>query len=198
MNSQAGTLTKIEEILASPKPESRDSYRKIIELSMVRMQQLTHVMLRDYPHLQRWEQTDDVFQTAVIKLYRSLKEVKPKSARQFFGLAALQIRRTLIDLIRHHLGPQADAANHESDFGNFDAIDHQVDNVVTLSQWTDLHEAVDQLPSDEREVFSLVWYASATQREAAKLLGVSDKTIQRRFCRARVLLAEVFNQDALG
>ncbi|PHR95020.1 MAG: RNA polymerase subunit sigma-70 [Blastopirellula sp.] len=198
MNSQAGTLTKIEEILTSKKPGSRDSYRKIIELSMVRMQQLTHDMLRGYPHLQRWEQTDDVFQTAVIKLYRSLKEVKPKSARQFFGLAALQIRRTLIDLVRYHLGPQADAANHESDFGHFDAVDHQTDSVITLSQWTDLHEAVDKLPADDREVFSLIWYASATKREAAKLIGVSEKTIQRRFCRARILLAEVFDQDTLG
>ena len=197
MNNQAGTLTTIDEILASAEPESRETYRKIIELSMIRMQQLTHNMLRGYPHLQRWEQTDDVFQTAVIKLHGSLNEVKPTSARQFFGLAALQIRRTLIDLVRHHLGPQADAANHES-CGSLDVIDDQASGPATLAQWTDLHEAVDNLPDNEREVFSLIWYASATQKEAAKLIGVSDKTVQRRFYRARVLLSGVLDQDALG
>ena len=71
-------------------------------------------MFRNYPHLRRWEQTDDVFQTAALKLHRSLAEVKPESVRQFFGLAATQIRRTLIDLARHHYGPEGSAANQES------------------------------------------------------------------------------------
>jgi hypothetical protein len=44
-------------------------------------------MLRNYPHLKRWEQTDDVFQRAALRLYRSLGEVQPASPREFFGLA---------------------------------------------------------------------------------------------------------------
>jgi len=41
--------------------------------------------------------------------------VAPESSRQFWNLAALQVRRELIDLAHHHLGPQGHGARHHSD-----------------------------------------------------------------------------------
>ena len=46
-------------------------------------------------------------------------------------------------------------------------------------------EAIDGLPEDEREVFDLVRIQGLTQAEAAEVLGVSAKTVQRRLNRAR-------------
>jgi hypothetical protein len=71
-------------------------------------------MLRNYPRLRRWEQTDDVFQTAALSLFRSLTKVKPKTTREFFGLAVTKFRHTLIDRARHHFGPHGQAAHHLS------------------------------------------------------------------------------------
>lgn len=71
-------------------------------------------MLGKYPNLRRWEQTDDVFQNAAIRLRRSLKKVNPDFPRNFFGLATVDIRRTLIDLCRHHFGPQGAAGKYQS------------------------------------------------------------------------------------
>ena len=51
-------------------------------------------------------------------------------------------------------------------------------------------EAIDGLPEDEREVFDLVRIQGLTQPEAAEVLGVSVKTVQRRLNRGLVLLAE--------
>ena len=51
-------------------------------------------------------------------------------------------------------------------------------------------EAIDDLPEDEREAFSLVRIQGLTQAEAAEVLGVSTKTVQRRLNRGLVLLAE--------
>ena len=51
-------------------------------------------------------------------------------------------------------------------------------------------EAIDGLPEDEREVFDLVRIQGLTQAEAAEVLGVSAKTVQRRLNRSLVLLAE--------
>ena len=62
-----------------------------------RLRQLTCAMLKDYPRLKRWEETDDVFQNASLRLYRALGKVRPASVREFFRLAAVQIRRELID-----------------------------------------------------------------------------------------------------
>src|SRR5437773_551380 len=44
-----------------------------------------------------------------------------------------------------------------------------------------LHRALQTLPAEEQEVFDLVWYQGLTHADAANLLGVATKTIQRRW-----------------
>ena len=51
-------------------------------------------------------------------------------------------------------------------------------------------EAIDKLPEDEREVFGLVRIQGMTHPEAAEVLGVSAKTVQRRLNRSLLLLAK--------
>jgi RNA polymerase sigma-70 factor (ECF subfamily) len=50
--------------------------------------------------------------------------------------------------------------------------------------------AIEGLPEDEREVFDLVGIQGLTHGEVAAVVGVSEKTVQRRLNRARLLLAE--------
>ena len=49
---------------------------------------------------------------------------------------------------------------------------------------------IDQLPDDDREVFSLVRIQGLAHVEAAEVLAVSVKTVQRRLNRASMLLSE--------
>jgi RNA polymerase sigma-70 factor (ECF subfamily) len=49
---------------------------------------------------------------------------------------------------------------------------------------------IESLPEDEREVFELVGIQGLTHAEAATVVGVSQKTVQRRLNEARLLLAE--------
>ena len=91
------------------------AYDEVLARASKRLLALTRKMLRNYPHVHRWEQTDDVFQQATLRLYRSLEDVKPESTASFLRLAATQIRRTLIDLARHHFGPEGPHARHHSD-----------------------------------------------------------------------------------
>ncbi|MCC9608125.1 sigma-70 family RNA polymerase sigma factor [Blastopirellula sp. JC732] len=192
MESTSATERQIDEILATASQRPAVAYEMVLARSLVRLQGLTKSMMQAYPQLARWEQTDDVFQEASIRLYRSLKAVKPQSARHFFNLANLQIRRTLIDLARKHLGPLSMAANHASNFALDELPDQgDIDAPVTLAQWAEFHEAVDKLPDELGETFSLIWYSDVTHVEAAKLLGVSQKTVQRRYLHARVLLADL-------
>lgn len=149
-------------------------------------------MLRDFSRLKRWEETDDVFQLAAMRLYQSLSEVKPNSPRDFFGLAATQIRRTLIDLSRHHYGPAGHAAHHYSAGGGHTADDDILrqqpahdGEPQSLEQWGRFHELVGTLPPPEREVFELLWYGGVSQAEAAAILAISVPTVQRRWYRAQ-------------
>ena len=50
--------------------------------------------------------------------------------------------------------------------------------------------AIEALPEEEREIFELARIQGLTHPEAAGLVGVSEKTVQRRLNRARLLLAE--------
>src|SRR5260370_23668059 len=67
-----------------------------------RLERLTRKMLQDFPGVKRYEQTDDVLQNAILRLLGALREVRPTSTREFFGLAGLQIRPELLDPAQHY------------------------------------------------------------------------------------------------
>lgn len=167
-----------------------------------RLLHLTRKMLHDVPRLRRWEETDDVFQSAVLRLWRSLEKVTPESLRHFFHLSAVQIRRTLIDLYRHYFGPQGPAAQQQSHPNDASplkdaAAGSSVDPLRCVA-WTEFHEQTGKLPDEEREVFDLLWYQGLTHESAAELLGISAKTVQRRFRNAKIALYETLGGSPPG
>jgi RNA polymerase sigma-70 factor (ECF subfamily) len=175
---------------------------ELLNCACDRLRRLTHQMLKNYPRVQRWEQTDDVLQNASLRLYRTLQEVTPATAKDFFRLAALNIRRELLDLAKHYYGPQGQGARHASIAGKPDQgkpapppaepLDrtHEPSRVAA---WSEFHRQVEALPDEEREVFDLLWYQELSQVEVAELLKVSERTIKRRWQSARLKL-----HDALG
>src|SRR5271169_3282825 len=82
-----------------------------------RLTRLTRKMLRDFPGVKRWEQTDDVLQNAALRLCRALGEVQPATVADFFRLAAAQIRRELLDLARRYSGARGLGVNYASRVG---------------------------------------------------------------------------------
>lgn len=157
---------------------------------------LTRKMLGRYPSVHRWEHTDDVYQRAALRLNRALREVSPRDTREFFGLAALQIRRELLNLAesyRRWVGPsgldQGEARDWSGGDGNgsLEPADH-AEGPEALAEWSDFHEAAGALPEKEREVFDLLWYQGLTQEEAAGILGVSERTVRARWHGARLAI----------
>jgi RNA polymerase sigma-70 factor (ECF subfamily) len=152
-----------------------------------RLERLARKMLRRFPSVQRWAQTDDVLQNALLRLLRALEQVRPGSVRDFFGLAAEQMRRELLDLARHFHGPQGAAAHHESGIlgdaarapaPDWSARDESPDEI---EKWSAFHQAVQFLPVQEREVVGLIFYHGWTQAAVAELFQVSVSTVQRRW-----------------
>src|SRR5262245_47400008 len=108
------TLQPLLDRLAAGDGKAADD---LIAHALERLRRLARKMLRDNPAVRRWEETDDVLQKSTMRLCRALKAVKPATVKAFLGLAATQIRRELIDLARHHYGPEGAAAHHASDPG---------------------------------------------------------------------------------
>jgi RNA polymerase sigma-70 factor (ECF subfamily) len=168
------------------------------------LQRLVRRMLGDYPGVRRWEDADDVGQNAALRLWKALEEVRPATARDFYRLAALQVRRELLDLARHYSGPHGLGANHDSVPHRDDASPRLPEPGTStldpgrLAQWTDFHRQVDELPAPLREVFDLLYYQDLPQAEAAALLEVSEPTLRRRWLEARLLLQEKMKSEPPG
>ncbi|HET6574115.1 MAG TPA: sigma-70 family RNA polymerase sigma factor [Fimbriiglobus sp.] len=187
-----GHTSELNDLLGRLRRGDPEARSRVVEHACERVRKLARKMLRAYPSVRRWSETDDVLQNALLRLHRALAEVRPESVRQFYGLAATQIRRELLDLAKHFHGTQGHGAHHHSDGGR--RAERQTDDPLepeTLEAWTRFHEQVDRLPDEEREVVQLLWYEGLRQPEAAVVLGVSLATLKRRWQAARLRLSEL-------
>jgi len=171
----------------------------LIRRAQRRLEKLARKMLKDFPRITRWVDTEDVLQNALMRLLRALETVEPENTRAFFGLGGELIRRELIDLTRHFLGPLGQGANYESVFGGtgddgpaFDPVDAR--SIEDLERWRVLHEEVARLPAEEREVFGLTFYHGWTQEKIAELFGRDARTVRRYWQSACSLLRERLGQ----
>src|SRR5262249_41196868 len=146
-------------------------------------------LYRSYPRLTRPPvnlETDELLGGVVAGLLTALRATRPPTVRRFFALANQHMRWQLNDLARRLDEQPAAAALAESGVA---APPSSTDSGLT-PDGRRVPGAIEGLPEDEREVFDLVGIQGLTHAEAAAVVGVSEKTVQRRLHRARLLLAE--------
>ena len=149
----------------------------------------TTLLFRNYPRLTKPPlnlQADELLSSVVERLLKAMRKVQPQTVRQFFGLANQHMRWELNDLARR-LDKEARLVElRESVVGApAESSGSQVSANTLL-----ILEAIEGLPDDEREVFDLVRIQGLSQPEAAEVLGVSEKTVQRRLVRCVTMLTE--------
>jgi RNA polymerase sigma-70 factor (ECF subfamily) len=160
-----------------------------------RLERLASRMLLGFPNVKRWADTGDVLQGAVLRLLRTLGNIRPASSRDFFNLSAVHIRRELLDLARHFGGPEGLGANHASPppgaagapLKEAPAVRDDPGEVET---WQRFHEATGRLPDREREVMEHVFYHGLTHAQIAAVLGVNERTVRRHWQSACLRLNE--------
>jgi RNA polymerase sigma-70 factor (ECF subfamily) len=182
----------VERMRAGDRPAREEMLRAV----HARLERLARKMLHRFPDVARWEETGDLLHNAVLRLLRALESVEPASERDFFGLAAEQMRRELLDLARRYRtrrvqGPSCVRDPQGSDSGR-SAPEPAAggDDADELERWCAFHEAVARLPAEQREVVGLVYYHGWTQAEAAEHLGMSKRTVQRHWAAAMLTLHE--------
>lgn len=186
----AGHTTKLNALLHLLEDGDTDAVRsELIEHSCQRLRLLAAKMLNRYPNVRRWEQTDDVFIEAATRLHNSLEKFRPESARHFYNLAAQKIRFVLIDMVRRHYGPLGFGENHDT--GEFEKTIEPKSPI----EWMILHEAINELPDEAREVFNLTLYDGLSQGEMSELLNISLRTVKRRLQSAKLLLFKALKDE---
>ncbi len=199
LDAQTTVLVQLLERMKRGDREARDD---LVRAFHARLELLGQKMLRNYPRVGRWVEANDVLQGSLLRLLRALESVQPESTRAFFGLAAEQIRRELLDLARHFYGPQGLGANHpsvgadpETSRPGIDPADRADDG--DLEQWCRFHEEVTRLPVEEREVVGLVYYHGWSQAQVAELFHVNVRTIRRWWESALVKLHRELKDEEL-
>ena len=134
--------------------------------------------------------SDEMLSAVVERLLKALRAVRPGTVRQFFALASQHMRWELNDLARRldqqpRLAslPESGIAAGREPTGGWDITPNALRMLTTI----------DGLPEEEREVFNLVRVQGLTYGEAADLLGVSAKTVQRRLNRGLLSLDEALD-----
>ena len=164
----------------------RDAADDLLRGVGARLEHLTRKMLHSFPRVREWAETMDVLQNSLVRLLNALRKLCPESTRHFFNLAGVYIRRELLDLARSFRAekfsrlPSPPATD---DSNGADLAEQPDPNADTgdLDLWCRFHEAVEQLPTEEREVLGLVFYHGWTQVQIAELFQVDERTIRRRW-----------------
>jgi RNA polymerase sigma factor (sigma-70 family) len=153
-----------------------------------RLERLARSMLRSFPNVKRWADTDDVLQNALVRLLHTLQSLRPESTRDFANLAAVHIRRELLDLARSFRGRlERPVAPDEPDLAEVPDRDSAGSD---LDRWASFHVEVERLPVEQREVVALTFYHGWTQPQIAELLQVDERTVRRRWRAASLKLSE--------
>jgi RNA polymerase sigma factor (sigma-70 family) len=164
--------------------------RELLERAVGRLRLLCASLLyKSYPRLTRPPlnlETDELLGGVVAGLLAAMRTTRPPTVRRFFALANQHIRWQLNDLARR-LDDKPDAAALSQT--GVAAPPNSTASGLTPDGRRMLG-AIEGLPEDEREVFDLVGIQGLTHVEVATVVGVSEKTVQRRLNRARLLLAE--------
>lgn len=143
---------------------------------------------RSYPRLTRPPlnlRSEEMLSAVVERMLKALREARPQMVRQFFALANQHMRWELNDLAR-----RLDERTPAVELRDALAPAPETSDSSLSPTTRRMLDAIEQLPDDEKEAFSLVRIQGLTHTEVADVLGVSTKTVQRRLHRGLLLLSE--------
>lgn len=171
---------QIERIQAGDSAAQEELVRAIT----ARMERMARAMLRGFPNVRRWADTEDVFQSAMMRLLVTLRQLTPASTRDFYNLAAAHVRRELLDLARRFAARRQQnlllaGQGRETQADALGALADEPVPTDRLEVWCRLHEAIEALPVEECETVGLVFYHGWEQKQIAEVFGVSERTVRR-------------------
>jgi len=179
----------LDELANREDAQAEQIVRELLGCAAQRLHVLCSVMLsRSYPRLTRHPvnlQATEMLSAVVERMLKALREARPGNVRQFFHIAGQHMRWELNDVARRlDQGPRP-VELHENLAAQPPTQDTSIGpNTVRIL------EAIDRLPADFREVFDLIRIQGMTQPEAAQLIGVSVRTVQRRLNTGILMLTE--------
>lgn len=186
----------VTELQAGRPNAAEPTFRKI----MAKVELFARGMFQKYARVAQFVDVEDVIQSSLIRLLNAFRQIRPESRRHFYALTNELIRRELLDLVKHYYGPRGHGTNLGGAVIGEGEGEHSPaapEYAVDLERTAAFHDAVAELPAEEREVIGLTYYHGWSQLEIANLFQVSIRTVQRWLESATDRLRERLGPDAL-
>lgn len=129
--------------------------------------------------------TTELVHEAYLKL-RGSSNTEWEGRAHFFGAASRAMRQVLVDFARRNR-----AAKRGGDATRVSLSDGEIALQIELHEILAIDEALDRLGAvDERlrEIVELRFFGGFSEQEVAELLGVTPRTIERNWIKARLFL----------
>ncbi len=190
----SGLAKVLADDLAALQHGDRDALNRLIAACKGQIEHLTRRQLRNHPEFRDgFNDTDDIVQEASVSLFKALQHLQPESEQHLFNLAAMQVRRRIIDLARKFRGPQSPVAlratnvlrSADGDFVRSEQAAAAATAPSLLDDWERFHQAVDSLPEKMKTTFSMRFYLAAKPTNIAQTLGCDVRTVRRYWSAAK-------------
>lgn len=122
-------------------------------------------------------------------------DVEFNDRAHFFGYAGRVMRSVIVDAIR-----ELNAQRRGGDFVHvtLNTASGSKRGEDGAAEVISVHKALDQLAEVDEELVQVVelrYFAGMTEEEIAEALGISDRTVRRRWARAKLWLADALADD---
>lgn len=109
-----------------------------------------------------------------------------KGRAHFFGAASRAMRQVLVDFARQRAATKHGGEATRVSLGENDvALQIELDEILALDDALDRLTAVDERL---RQIVELRFFGGFSEREIAELLGVTQRTVERQWLKARLFL----------
>lgn len=177
--------SELSQILAAGRRDARTAFRRLVPLLYDELRSLARRHLRSRRPGMQLETTELVHETF---LRLAGREVSASDRGHFFSLAAQAMRQILVDLAR-----RAGAAKRGSGKRPETLEETVLAEGGEPERWLAVDEALHQLKDVHPRLVRVVecrFFAGLTEEETAQALGVTSRTVQRDWKRARLWLRQ--------
>jgi len=111
----------------------------------------------------------------------------------FFRAAAQAMRRILVDRARHKSSIKCGGGQDRLNIEDLDLAEATPDDKILL-----IDDALARLEAEDPEsarIITLKFFGGLTNKEVAKTLGVTERTIEREWAYAKACLYEMFREE---
>ena len=169
-------------LLGSYDPDNEAEVNRVAQLIYPDLRRVAAGLLKNEKNIGVSLQATMLASDSIMRLIVK-NRVEPKDYPHFLSIAAAAMRQMLVDHIRRKRAQRRPSSGRQVELDDGLALAPQVEDEVM-----GLHEAIERLGSEYREVLVMHYFGGASVDELAARFGVSGRTIKRKLDVARLRL----------